>query len=62
MSTIEDFKSAPVGAMATNKATGNRAVRVEAGEQFWPTAIGLYLSDEEMEGRGFTLDPKEGDK
>lgn len=62
MNTIEDFKSAPVGATAINKVTGNRAMKVEDGEQFWPTARGFYLSDEEMEGLGFTLDPKEGDK
>lgn len=57
MSTIEDFENAPVGATATHKVTGSRAMKVNDGNQHWITPRGNYLSDEDMETRGFTLDP-----
>ena len=58
MSTVEDFRNAPVGATATHDY-GGRAMKMDAGERRWVTPTGIYLDDEEMEQRGFTLDPLE---
>lgn len=57
MSTIKDFENAPVGATATHKVTGSRAMKINDGDQHWITPRGSYLSDEDMALRGFTLDP-----
>lgn len=57
MSTIKDFENAPVGATATHKVTGSRAMKINDGGQYWITPRRDYLSDEDMGLRGFTLDP-----
>lgn len=57
MNTIKDFEKAPVGATATHKVSGSRAMKINDGDQYWITPMGNYLSDEEMGLRGFTLDP-----
>ena len=56
MNKIEGFKNAPVGATATN-ALGNRAMRTRNVKQSWVTSNGIYLTDDSMELRGYTLDP-----
>ena len=57
MSTVEDFKNAPVGATATHKATGNRAMKMDDSEQGWIIRVEDYLANEEMVSWGYTLDP-----
>lgn len=57
MNTAEDFKNAPAGATATRKVTGHRAMKMDEVDRYWMSQRGLYLSDEEMEGRGYALDP-----
>ena len=59
MSTIEDFKNAPIGATATREETGSRAMKMDDVERCWVTPNGLYLDDEEMEQRVFTIEPRE---
>ena len=59
MNTIEDFKSAPAGATATHKATGNRVMKVDGVELRWITRWGRRLNDKEVVRWGFTLDPIE---
>ena len=56
MSKIEDFENAPVGATATHKATGNRAMKMDDSEQGWIIRVEDYLTNEEMMYWGFTLD------
>lgn len=56
MSTVEDFRGAPVGATATH-ADGSRAVKIDDGEQSWMLRTGAYVQDELVEQRGYTLDP-----
>ena len=56
MSTIEDFKNAPVGATATYGRVG-RAMKLGDGEQRWILKNGRYVDDKEMEFWGYTLDP-----
>ena len=55
MSTIEDFKSAPVGTTATHDK-GTRAMKVNDGDQYWITSWGSCLSDEQMGLCGYTFD------
>lgn len=55
MSTVEDFKNAPVGATATH-AGGSRVMKIDDGEQRWVTRGGICLSDEQVERRGYALD------
>ena len=57
MSTIEDFKNAPIGATATRTMTGGRAMKIDGVERRWVHLSGIYLDDEEM--GDFTLDPLE---
>ena len=59
MNTIEDFKSAPAGATATHKATGNRVMKVDGVELRWITRWGRRLNDKEVVRWGFTLYPIE---
>ena len=59
MNTIEDFENAPVGATATGKATGIRAMRVARVGERWVLPSGLYVDDESMARWGYTLDPLE---
>ena len=59
MSTINDFKNAPVGATATRETTGSRAMKMDDVQRRWATPNGVYLDNEEMEKRGFTLEPLE---
>ena len=56
MSTIEDFKNAPVGATATRDG-GLLAIKIGDGERCWLTPVGTYLDDEELMILGYTLDP-----
>lgn len=56
MSTVEDFKNAPVGATATHKTMGIRVMKVNDGDQYWIVQSGGYLSDEEVALRDFALD------
>lgn len=56
MSTVEDFKNAPVGATAT-RSDGYRAMKIDYVEKRWLVQSGLYLNNEEMAEQGFTLDP-----
>ena len=56
MSTTEDFKKAPIGAMATHE-DGARALKVDGPERRWILQNGLYLDDKEIEQWGYTLDP-----
>lgn len=56
MTTIEDFKNAPVGATATHEVTGIRAMKTYDSKQYWITQMGKRLNDEEMGLRHFTLD------
>ena len=56
MSTVEDFKNAPVGATAT-RADGSRAMKVDAVGRRWIAQDWVYLDDEEMMILGYTLDP-----
>ena len=57
MSTIEEFENAPVGATATHKGTGHRAMKTYEDGWSWVTLIGRYLGDKEMEYLDYTLDP-----
>lgn len=57
MSTIKDFENAPVGATATHKMTGGRAMRVDGVEWRWIRTNGLFATDEQMKHWGYTLDP-----
>ena len=57
MNTAEDFKNAPVGSTATRKVTGHRAMKMDEVDWYWMSQKGIYLTDVEMEGRGYTLDP-----
>ena len=54
-STIEDFENAPVGATATHDK-GKWAVKLSDVEWGWLTSKGIYLTDQEMEQLGYTLD------
>ena len=54
MTKIEDFENAPVGATATRKMTGGRAMKIDDIERRWVHLSGIYLNDEEM--GDFTLD------
>ena len=56
MSTIEDFKNAPVGATATHPLA-SRAMKTDNREGSWVTPRGNYFSDEGMVNWGYTLDP-----
>ena len=56
MNTEEDFKNAPVGATATH-SDGGRAMKMDYVERRWIVPNGFCLDDEEMERRGYTLDP-----
>ena len=56
MSTVEDFENAPVGATATHKVTGIRAMKMDAGERCWIFPSGLYVDGELMERWDYTLD------
>ena len=56
MTTTEDFKKAPIGAMATHE-DGARALKVDGPERRWILQNGLYLDDKEIEQWGYTLDP-----
>ena len=56
MSKIEDFENAPVGATATRKVTGIRAMKRDPVTPRWVTPKGNYLSDEEMVRWGCILD------
>lgn len=58
MSTIEDFKNAPVGATATH-ALASRAMKTAKSDGGWVTPSGNYFSDEGMVNWGYTLDPLE---
>lgn len=55
MNTIEDFKNAPVGATAT-LSNGLRIMRTGYFEGIWVGQNGGFMSDEQVEGRGYTLD------
>ena len=55
MSTTEDFRYAPVGATATHRTTGVRAVKL-GSKRFWVTAWENYLNDIEMAIEGYILD------
>ena len=54
MSTIEDFKNAPIGATAIRKDR-LMAIKIGDGERYWLTPVGTYLDDEEMMILGYTL-------
>ena len=56
MSTLEDFEKAPSGATAT-RSDGLRAMKIGYFESLWIGQNGLYLSNEQVWGRDFTLDP-----
>ena len=56
MSTVEDFKNAPGGAIATNPY-GGRAMKIYVGAWHWTTFRGNRLNDTEMELQRYTLDP-----
>ena len=56
MSTIEDFKNAPVGATAT-RANGWRALKTKDDGRMWTTTQGSYFDDVDISQRGYTLDP-----
>ena len=56
MSTIEDFKNAPVGATATRDLR-NWVMKANNGEPRWIIRTGLYMDNEEIERQGYTLDP-----
>ena len=58
MSTIEDFKNAPIGATASHD-NGSRVMKIDDGKQRWITRGGIYLSDEQMACFYYTLDPIE---
>ena len=58
MNTTEDFKNAPLGAIATIPY-GGRAMKIYDGERRWITSRGIRWNDKEMELRGYTLDPLE---
>ena len=58
MSTLEDFKNAPGGAIATSPY-GGRAMKIYGGAWHWITSRGNRLNDTEMELQGYTLDPLE---
>ena len=58
MSTIEDFKNAPVGATAIHPLA-SRAMKTDNREGSWVTPRGNYFSDEGMVNWGYTLDPLE---
>ena len=55
MSTIEDFRNAPVGATATH-ADGGRAMKIDAVAPSWITPWRSYLSDGQMGLCDYTLD------
>ena len=54
MSTIEDFENAPIGATATHKVTGARAMKVDDDEWCWIVKNGFYKNNESM--GDYTLD------
>ena len=56
MNTTEDFKNAPLGAIATIPY-GGRAMKIYDGERRWITSRGIRWNDKEMELRGYTLGP-----
>ena len=56
MSTVEDFKNAPGGAIATSPY-GGRAMKIYGGAWHWITSRGNRLNDTEMELQGYTLGP-----
>ena len=56
MSTVEDFKNAPIGATAT-LGDGTRVMKMGDLYRRWMTPSGFYMSDEQVWGREFTLDP-----
>ena len=57
MSTIEDFKNAPVGATATHKAAGIRAMKIDDSDRGWIIRTGLYVDGELIARWGYTLEP-----
>ena len=57
MSTVEDFENAPVGAIATHRTTGSRAMKMDNTRKRWITPHGLYWSDVEMVYWNYTLEP-----
>lgn len=56
MSTIEDFRNAPVGTTATHH-NGSRAMKIDGIERCWILKEGVYFSDEQMEYWCWNLDP-----
>ena len=55
MTTIEDFKNAPIGATATHPL-GNWVMKTDNDDESWITPVGSYFSDELIESRGYKLD------
>lgn len=55
MNTVEDFKNAPVGATAT-LSYGLRAMKIGYFEPLWIAQNGWFMSNEQVEGRGYILD------
>ena len=55
MSTVEDFKNAPIAATAT-RDDGLMAIKIGDGERRWLTPLGTYLYDDELAILGYTLD------
>lgn len=55
MSTIEDFKNAPPSATATCP-DGTRAMKMDDDKQRWVTPSEVYLNNEGMVYRNYTLD------
>ena len=56
MSAIEDFKNAPVGAIA-NRRLGSHIKKTGDDTWHWLLPTGISLNDEEMANQGFTLVP-----
>lgn len=55
MNTVEDFKNAPTGATAT-LSDGLRAMKTGYVEPLWVAQNGFFMSNEQVAGRGYTLD------
>ena len=56
MSTVEDFKNAPGGSIATSPY-GGRAMKIHGGAWHWITSKGNRLTDTEMELQAYRLGP-----